>query len=248
MRVATVSDKGMVRKVNQDNIFASSGPVGGLPNLYVVADGMGGEKAGGCASKCTIRYLVEYLQNNSSTGNLPASLLVDGIDYANFAVYEKASKNGALKGMGTTIVAASIVDRIMYVCNVGDSRLYLVNNNIKQITRDHSYVEEMVLKGLIDRNSEEYRKNKNLITRAVGVKKELNIDVFEVDLEKDDIVLLCSDGLTNMISDEDIFKIIKGADSLEGAVRKLVGTANCCGGMDNISVILAAYGTDEVAL
>lgn len=257
MRVAALSDKGMARAANQDSIFTSIKPVGCLPNLYIVADGMGGEKAGGYASNSAIEYLLAYMTQNS-TGNVntkkenkPSKVLADAICYANMSIYKEALNNDSLHGMGTTLVAASITEGILYVCNVGDSRLYIVNDSIRQITRDHSYVEEMVLKGFMDRNSIEYEQNKNLITRAVGVKKDIDIDIFEMDFNDRDVILLCSDGLTNMLYDDDILETVRNAGDIDNAAKTLVALANNRGGVDNISVILVTsdnYGVDEVDL
>lgn len=167
------------------------------------------------------------------------------------SIYKEALNNDNLHGMGTTLVAASITEGILYVCNVGDSRLYIVNDSIRQITRDHSYVEEMVLKGFMDRNSIEYEQNKNLITRAVGVKKDIDIDIFEMDFNDRDVILLCSDGLTNMLYDDDILETVRNAGDIDNAAKTLVALANNRGGVDNISVILVTsdnYGVDEVDL
>ena len=129
-------------------------------------------------------------------------------------------------------------DGILYVANVGDSRLYVVNDEIKQITRDHSYVEEMVRMGNLDRDSARNHPDKNIITRAVGAMDTINVDFFEVEIEKGDIVLMCSDGLTNMIEDQEILEILKREKSLEKKAEELIKTANNNGGKDNIAVVL----------
>ena len=141
-------------------------------------------------------------------------------------------------GMGTTVVASTYKDGILYVANVGDSRLYVVNDEIKQITRDHSYVEEMISMGKLDRVSARNHPDKNIITRAVGAMDTVNVDFFEVDLQKGDIVLMCSDGLTNMIEDEDILEILKREKGLEHKAEELIKIANNNGGKDNIAVVL----------
>ena len=127
---------------------------------------------------------------------------------------------------------------MLYVANVGDSRLYVVGKEIRQITRDHSYVEEMVALGRMNRGSADYRRNKNIITRAVGTMPRVNVDFFETEISGGEVFLLCSDGLSNMVEDSTIHKIVKNAPSLDAAARILVDRANDNGGADNISVVL----------
>ena len=146
-------------------------------------------------------------------------------------------------GMGTTLVLATITDDILTVANVGDSRLYIISEDegIHQITRDHSLVEEMVRMGGIDRVSARNHPDKNIITRAIGATQNVNIDFFEVNLKNNDLILMCSDGLSNMIEDSEIQKIANNAKSLEDIANELINTANKNGGKDNISVVLARY-------
>lgn len=141
--------------------------------------------------------------------------------------------------MGTTLVVATIKDEMLRVANVGDSRLYVIGTDgIRQITRDHSLVEEMVSMGEIDRKEARTHKRKNIITRAIGGDSYVEPEMFCVELMPDDIIMMCSDGLTNMIEDEDIFKIVKQNLPLDKTAETLVDTANSNGGKDNISVIL----------
>lgn len=139
------------------------------------------------------------------------------------------------------MVAATIQGSYLYVANVGDSRLYLIDKNITQITRDHSLVEEMIRVGELKREEARTHPDRNVITRAIGVKEPVRIDFFDMKLEKGDIILLCSDGLTNMVEDRDILKIVKKSGSLKEAAGRLVTEANKNGGKDNISVVLAEY-------
>ena len=143
--------------------------------------------------------------------------------------------------MGSTLVAAVIRDGMLTVANVGDSRLYIIRDGITQVTKDHSYVEEQVANGNMVRFSEEYNKKKKYITRAVGIEDSVKADYFEVDLIKNDYVLLCSDGLTNMVDDDAIFAIISGHGSLQYKAHTLIDAANENGGNDNIAVILIKY-------
>ena len=141
-------------------------------------------------------------------------------------------------GMGTTVVAAVIAGSRLHAANVGDSRLYIVSDAIRQITKDHSYVEEMVRRGEIDREAARNHPDKNIITRAVGATQEIEADFFEVKLYPDDLVLLCSDGLTNMVEDDAIWKIIREQSDVAVAAKRLIEAANQNGGRDNITVIV----------
>lgn len=237
MQAVGRTDQGAVREINQDDIFASTTPIGPLPNLFVVADGMGGHNAGDFASHYLIRQLVEHVRSLPQ-GTPEIQALQEGIQTANRLLFEKSLEDIQLSGMGTTLVAAVYSDGVLYIANVGDSRLYVIGREIRQITRDHSYVEEMVALGRMNRGSEEYLRNKNIITRAAGTALTVKADYFETELEQGEIILLCSDGLTNMVGDQIIQKIVKNAPSLDAAARILVDRANNNGGLDNISVIL----------
>ncbi len=237
MRVYSITDIGKQRFSNQDFVYASDQPVGNLSNLMIVADGMGGHNAGDVASRDTVEAIVKYLEQAQE--KRPVPLLSEAIHYANEQVMEKASADEALEGMGTTVVAASIQNGYLYVANVGDSRLYLIDHEISQITRDHSLVEEMIRMGELQRKDARSHPDKNVITRAVGVGAPIQIDFFDVKLESGDWVLLCSDGLTNMVDDPEILQIVKKSGSPKEAAKHLVNEANKNGGKDNISVVLA---------
>ena len=238
MRSYCLTDIGTVRKMNQDFVYASDQPVGILPNLYIVADGMGGHAAGDYASRCAVETMVDYIENATSGG--PVTLLGSALAQANRKVMEKALSDRSMEGMGTTLVAAVVQNDCLYVANVGDSRLYLIDDRLEQITRDHSLVEEMVRAGELRREDARLHPDKNVITRAVGVKNTVAVDFFDVALCKGDRFLICSDGLTNMVPEDVILRIVKEKGSLEAAAKELVDEANRSGGSDNISVILAA--------
>ena len=223
--------------MNQDFVYASDQPVGNLSNLFIVADGMGGHNAGDLASRYTVETMVDYIEGASEKRPIP--LLEAAVQEANKKVMEKSLADRSLEGMGTTVVAATVHGNCLYVANVGDSRLYLMDDGIQQITRDHSLVEEMVRAGEIGREEARTHPEKNIITRAVGVKNKIRVDFFDVALNPGDIILLCSDGLTNMVEDQDILRAVKKEASLEAAAHKLVSMANRNGGKDNISVVLA---------
>lgn len=236
MYSVALTDVGRKRLVNQDTVYISDTPVGVLPNLYIVADGMGGEKAGDYASKSLIGYMLTYIEH---TIKMPVTAIQGAIEYANANLFAEGSKNPNLSGMGTTVVAASIIDNTLHVFNVGDSRCYVLDeNSILQITKDHSLVEMLVSKGEITRESAEYKENKSKITRAVGAEERVLIDSFEVDLAGNEYVLLCSDGLTNMVDDRKIFNIISSSAGVKSSAKRLVEEANLSGGSDNISILL----------
>lgn len=238
-----VTDIGLRRKLNQDRVYTSDTPVGTIPNLYIVADGMGGHNAGELASAITVRVMVDEI---SSIEDVPIdSALRTGIRCANAATWQQAQLREDCKGMGTTVVACSVENDKLYVANVGDSRLYVCSDVISQITVDHSLVEEMIQMGGLDRGQARNHPDKNIITRAVGARSHVDIDLFETTVFPGDIILLCSDGLTNMIDDETILDIIQSDGTLEERANRLVELANENGGRDNISVILVDPFTYE---
>lgn len=237
MESFSITDIGVKRKMNQDFVFCEQNQVGSLPNLYIVADGMGGHKAGDFASRFSVEKVVEYIQSSKLIS--PIRLFEEAIKNANTLLLNEAKKNPNLEGMGTTLVVATIIDDILYVGNIGDSRLYVIHDDIKQITRDHSLVEEMVKNGELDKSEARFHPNKNIITRAIGASGDAIPDFFEVSLKKEDIILMCSDGLSNMIDDTEIFEIVTSKkDKIKSAVRDLIEKANEYGGKDNITVIV----------
>jgi protein phosphatase len=183
--------------------------------------------------------MVDYIEKAEEKRPIP--LLSMAIHQANDVVMEKAREDRALEGMGTTVVAATIRDGYLYVANVGDSRLYLIDQEIEQITRDHSLVEEMIRMGELQRKDARSHPDRNVITRAVGVNTPVKIDFFDMKLEEGDRILLCSDGLTNMVEDGEILRIVRKSGSPKEAAVRLVDEANKNGGRDNISVVLAEY-------
>lgn len=176
------TDTGRVRKSNQDSIFLSETPVGPLSNLFMVADGMGGHKAGDFASRFVVDTMVRCMGLYKSDS--PVTALRKAIEKTNELLFLEAQRDPDREGMGSTLVAATVDQDTMYVANVGDSRLYLFRDGLSQITRDHSLVEEMVSLGKLERNSESYRSQKNIITRAVGIRPAVTADFFEVSLKK----------------------------------------------------------------
>lgn len=245
MKFYAITDIGRKRELNEDYIYTSGQPIGALPNLFIVADGMGGHKAGDYASMHTVDRFVEVIRELGEEHGVQDAIN-EAVTAANAYIYQRSRENSNLRGMGTTLVLASCIGNEAIVANIGDSRLYLVNDAMTQITRDHSLVEEMVTLGGIDREMARNHPDKNIITRAVGVKEKVAADFFEVDLTKGDKLLLCSDGLTNMLRDEEIYQIIQDNKELEQAAKALVDAANENGGRDNIAVVLVEpFGGQE---
>ena len=232
--------------MNQDYVFATDEPLGPLPNLLVVADGMGGHKAGDFASRYTVETLEEEIKH--SLKESPEEAILSAIQTANHKLIQTAETDIKLDGMGTTLVVATVIDHTLYFANVGDSRLYLLNQEIRQLSRDHSLVEEMVRLGGIKEEEARNHPDKNIITRAIGVKDIVEPDFYEFNLKRGDIILMCSDGLSNMVEDEEIFAIVKGSRDIVEAGQKLVERANENGGKDNISAVLAQPFSNEVSI
>ncbi len=239
MRSASATDTGRVRDVNQDTVFTSDEPVGILPDLYLVADGMGGHNAGDFASRFCVDEFVRCIKN--SKGRTMLGLMESAVATVNEELIKKGSEDEALNGMGTTLVGAVVEGNICTVLNIGDSRMYIFKKNegLRQISQDHSLVENMVRNGEIERREAMRHPKKNVITRAIGVFDSADPDFFEIDTDKGDIILLCSDGLTNMVDDDIIGSVLREEDKdINRKADELVKLANEKGGKDNISVVL----------
>ena len=235
MRVFGKTDVGLVRKINQDFIFYSRESVGAFPNLFIVADGMGGHNAGDFASRYAVECFLSYIK--SSKPDALIRMVDEGIKYANKKIMEKAAEDENLRGMGTTMVVAYIEDGQLFVANIGDSRLYLLDKQINQVTEDHSFVATLVRAGELTPAEARVHPDKNVITRAVGAAENAKVDFFEVDLEPGDQILMCSDGLSNMVEDEVLYDIVKNT-YIGDVVDGLIDEAKRNGGSDNIAVIV----------
>jgi serine/threonine protein phosphatase PrpC len=231
------TNSGKIRNVNEDNLAIHESE-----NYYlcVVADGMGGHKAGEIASNMAVNTVKTHFISEIQKPDFKVpKFIIECADLANKAIYDKSFSDEEYNGMGTTITMSVIdkVERIAYIGNVGDSRTYLINDDyIKQITDDHTFVQELVKKGEITKAEAKNHSKRNEITRALGAESNINIDIFEIELKDNDKLLLCSDGLTNHITDNDMLYYVKnyGAD----VVDKLINLANENGGTDNITVII----------
>lgn len=245
MRVFSATDVGQKRKMNQDYVFVSESPVGNLPNLFVVADGMGGHNAGDYASSHAVQTLVDEIRKDKDFN--PIKIIRHAIETANTEIRNQAQNNDSLKGMGTTMVATTIVGHYAYIANVGDSRLYVVQDQIHQVTKDHSLVQEMVRMGELKAEDAKDHPDKNIITRALGAERTVDIDFFDLKLEPGCTILMCSDGLSNMVEDAKMEEIIVDSEiNLDRKGRKLLREANQNGGKDNIAIILVEPFTNEV--
>lgn len=238
-RYASATDTGVVRQVNQDALYADD-------NLVVVADGMGGHAAGEVASAMTIDIVSKSFATTPTLEGLEAS-----IERANLEVMADARANPSRHGMGTTVVAVGLVaegsNRVPTLFHVGDSRAYQIRDGaIRQLSQDHSVVEEWVRMGRISAEEAAVHPKRHQLTRAIGVEDRLNVDILSLSVQPGDRVLLCSDGLTNEVTDEQIARTVSGEADLQRAVQSLVAQANANGGKDNISAILVEF--DEVTL
>lgn len=228
---------GLVREINEDNLWISQESIGPIQNLFIIADGMGGHKAGEVASKLAVESFVHFCQGTPAEVTVE-ELFIRAVRYANNVIYDQSIHTTEMSGMGTTLVACTMSEGVLYVANVGDSRLYVLEKELKQITIDHSYVEELVRAGEISREESYHHPAKNKITRALGVGYEIEVDIFKLNMRGISRILLCSDGLTNMITDEKIVEIITTTETIKHQGQKLIDEALINGGIDNITAIL----------
>jgi protein phosphatase len=242
MRSFALTDKGLLRNHNEDYYYASDTPIGKLPNLYIIADGMGGHKAGDIASKKAVRHMVENVEENSDWDVIYS--LENAISVANRAIFDAGEERQNLKGMGTTLVACVIKDDTLFVTNVGDSRLYVYADGLEQITLDHSVVEELFRAGHISEEDRINHPNKNMITRALGAENEVKVDRFVRALNRSDLILLCSDGLNKMLSDDEVGTIMKQSTTIEDKGYALMKACLDKGGFDNTTLIIISNGNE----
>ncbi len=236
MKSFCATDVGRRRKINQDCVFATEESIGLLPNLFIVADGMGGHNAGDFASQYAVHAVTEFIRESTEAN--PVRLLQDAIRSANAGLIAEAASHEELAGMGTTFVATTVIDGYAYTANIGDSRLYIMKEGLTQVTRDHSLVEEMVRMGEITEEDARNHPDRNIITRALGTAPEAEVDFFDYRLEAGATILMCSDGLSNMVEKEEIENILRGDATPEEKTRLLIDAANENGGKDNIAVII----------
>lgn len=247
INVFGASDIGKLRELNEDSFgisgFEENEPFG----FCIVADGMGGHQAGEVASQNAVQLLgdcfeKEFSDINSFDKDGFSDIINGAFDYANFEIYKMSVENFGQHGMGTTTVAAFVCEEDVWVANVGDSRAYIVRDNeIFQITKDHSIVAEMLERGSITPDEARIHPNRNVITRAMGTEKFVETDIFKLQIKENDRLILCSDGLSGMISDFEIAETVNNAESSEECVNLLVEKANENGGRDNITAIVVYF-------
>jgi protein phosphatase len=242
LKFAGHTDTGRNRDHNEDCIGFDTGT-----GVAVLADGMGGHKAGEIASRMAVEQVLRQLRSRlgpqtdrSITGSQMLRLVSNTISTSNRRIFEASEAHSARNGMGTTVVAAVFRDSRLYGGHVGDSRMYLLRDRcLKRITKDHSLVQDLVDKGFYTEDEAKLASINHVVTRALGTAEDVEVDIFEQDTETDDLYLLCSDGLTDMLSDDQMEKVLQETDKdLNEKARKLIEMANQEGGKDNISVIL----------
>ncbi len=231
MEYGVKSDLGKVREINEDSYLILEGD---LP-IFAIADGMGGHLAGEVASAMAIDVFRQYQGQKEDIRKMLTDLILEGDQ----RIYTKQQEDENCKGMGTTLTSAVIKDNLLYIGHVGDSRAYLYRNNeLLQITTDHSLVNELLKQEQITEEEAFHHPHKNLLLQALGSGNELNVEMNCFSLESSDIIILCSDGLNDMLTDEEIVTLLERDGSLQEKAESLVDTANNNGGQDNITVVL----------
>lgn len=239
-----LTDIGKRRELNEDSYKIFGFEAGKPSGFCVLADGMGGHNAGEVASGAAVDIIAEELsaEIDETDSKKIALNIASAIDVANSRIYEMSISNYEQAGMGTTTVIAYVKDALVRVANIGDSRAYAVSDKeICRITIDHSVVEQLVQSGSITREDARRHPDKNIITRALGTEEYVDADFFDYEPSDGEVIMLCSDGLTEMVEEDDIKNIVTENESLEDAVKKLVDTANQNGGVDNITVVAMKF-------
>ncbi len=239
MEISSATSIGCIRSLNEDSFFVSE-PDNTDTVFAIVADGMGGHNAGEVASENAVEILKKDIQERH--GESPENILIGAISEANTKIYEMSKKGKELSGMGTTITACVIEKNTVTAAQVGDSRLYLIRGDeINQITKDHSLVEMLIDSGAITKEEAKNHPQKNVITRAIGTDETVEADFYEFKTKKGDVILLCSDGLVNMLDDTEILSVVKSSGDFKSAANTLVENAEKAGGTDNITVVLIKF-------
>lgn len=239
MRAIGKTDVGKLRTNNEDTFFVSQDPVGSLPDLFIVADGMGGHKAGEVASQSALTFFLEYVGANPCPDGELLDYLTEAAAYANANVYARSLTDSAYSGMGTTFSACVVSGGKAYIVHIGDSRIYKCGGgSFTQLTNDHTYVGEMMRAGQFSKEEAARHPNKNALTRALGVEKNVLADGRIDRLEAGDRLLMCSDGLSNMVPEEEITEIMISETDIAAKVDSLIERAKAHGGADNITAII----------
>ncbi|HPW41510.1 MAG TPA: Stp1/IreP family PP2C-type Ser/Thr phosphatase [Bacillota bacterium] len=242
MRSAGRTDIGLVRKVNEDRFLCEKLEDIDSTYLYIVADGMGGHNAGEVASSMAVQEVASYIKNSIGT-LMPGDeeikdLIRNAIMYANEKIYKTSILKSNCLGMGTTLSMVLAKDSSIYIGHVGDSRIYLIRGkDISRLTEDHSLVAELVKRGTIKPEDASNHPQKNVITRALGTEYSIEPDVYQYDMQSGDLILICTDGLSNAVCEEDIAGVMNAASDLNGACELLIEKAKEKGGYDNITAV-----------
>lgn len=237
MRWAQITDTGLSRKDNEDSLLVSPDM-----GLLAVADGMGGHQGGEVASGLALQTLEKELAHSLKKGESPEKALLDSVRMANISVFELSGRNKELHGMGTTITACLKCEDDLIIAHVGDSRAYLIRwGSIRQLTQDHSLVQELLRNGGISEEQALQHPQRNLLTRALGTEQSVEVDLYRYKVVANDLLLLCTDGLTRYLRQEDLLYIINSSKDIHAAVRVLLDKALQYGGADNITIILAQF-------
>ncbi|HEY4552863.1 MAG TPA: Stp1/IreP family PP2C-type Ser/Thr phosphatase [Bacillaceae bacterium] len=243
MRAVFKTDRGQVRHHNEDNggiFFNQNGDC-----LAIVADGMGGHKAGDVASQIAVSRLEKiWIQTGAiSTAEEAEKWFKEHVLSVNMNILEHARNNSECDGMGTTLVAAICNETFATVANIGDSRCYVMNDNgFHQLTEDHSLVNELVKTGQISREDAENHPRKNVLLKALGTESDVEMDIRTITFEEGDKILLCSDGLSNKVSEQELLDILSSKEGVEEKADRLIHLANQYGGEDNISLVILEHG------
>ena len=237
MKFFAKTDLGKIRQVNQDYYIAENRKVGIFPNIFIVADGVGSNRDSGFASKHCSNFVIDQLALSKDSTDYVKELL-KAYKLANIDLFYRIMANPKYTGMGTTMVCVTVDNDKAVVANIGDSRCYHIRGEIRQVTKDHSIAEALVDENAIVKGSEKYMELKSQLSRAFGASKKIEPDFFDIELMIGDYILLCTDGLSNMVSDERMYEIIKDNTNIETKVDLLVEEANKNGGRDNIAIIL----------
>lgn len=241
VEIGVRSDKGIVREKNEDSYCIL--PANALsPLTFIIADGMGGHNSGEIASRMAIeiakRFMLKFNELYSQNSNV-VHILKSIVDNMNCEIFNKSKLSNLNTGMGTTLILSILFEDKLYICHIGDSRAYVFrDNNLIRLTNDHSYIEELLRNGSITPEEAQTHPKKNMITKAVGCFATVEPDIYTLDVEKNDILLFCTDGLTNMLCDEEIRRLITRYDDLDQLCQEFIKIANERGGDDNITVIL----------
>jgi protein phosphatase len=241
------TDVGVTRSQNQDAIFVCNSPLGPLPNLFIVADGMGGHKAGDIASNLAVEEFTKFIRDCKAKEFIQPDdyldLLISAAQTAGRAIAKKAEADENLHGMGTTLTACVIANDKAFIAHIGDSRAYAVSqDSIRQLTTDHTFVNELLQTGRVSEAEAKAHPKRHVLTKALGTKESAEVDGLVRDIGGAAAVLLCSDGLSNMVEEQIIMNIVTGLGYVEHRTKYLIEKANENGGKDNISAVLIDVG------